>query len=499
MRHSASRKRHGRRKASAGNRRRLLLLPALLLSLVLGLPTTALAYWTTTGSGQRTAPTATLAPPASVTATSTTGSNSATITWSASPSGAPTGYRVERSANGGGSWTTACAQASYPTAGSCTDSALANGTYQYRVVALKGSWTAPLAATNPITITRDTVAPTVTVARASGQVTPTRTQPMSFTATFSETVTGLTAAGVQVSSGTGVQGTAVVGVTGSGTTWTITVGGLSSTTTALSGGTVTVSLLANAAQDVGGNGSLASTGSTNVVTLDTTGPVAPIAPVLTTASDSGVSSTDRITNAANLVFSSTASGTGTGTVPADAANVRLYHDSTASGAGTLVNATPATVSNGNFSITHTAPTEGVHYYSLVYADALGNLSAQGPRLMVTVDRTAPAAPTVTGATQRLTGLLSADVTASGAYSNGTNDAGSVRVYACTGAAANCTVGTALANGSTTTLTGGVYSATASVGGLLPGVLGQFTVIVTQTDIAGNVSAPSAPRQATTVP
>jgi len=489
MRHSASRKRRGRRKASAGNRRRLLLLPALLLSLVLGLPTTALAYWTTTGSGQRTATTATLAAPASVTATSTTGSNSATITWTASPSGAPTGYRVERSANSGGSWTTACAQASYPSAGSCTDSGLANGTYQYRVVALKGSWTAPLAAANSITIARDTVAPTVTVARASGQATPTRTQPMSFTATFSESVTGLTAAGVQVVPGTGVQGAAVVGVTGSGTTWTITVGGLSSTAAALNGGTVTVSLLANAAQDVGGNGSLASTGTTNFVVLDENRPNQPAAPALTTDSaPSGTAAgspllTDKVTN--TLAFN--------GTVPSDVQGgiVSLYRIVPATGVSTLAGSSPVATNATSYSVSDTqlgaaASFDGTYNYSVTLTDQAGNVSVLSPALQqVVVDRHAPSAPTGFSHSTVYGGLLGlvAYNRIIGSYSAAGADALQGVAYSCALGSTNCTSNPTAVSLSGGTLTVDFPRALLNLGN------GTMSVFVTLTDRAGNTSEP----------
>ncbi len=483
MRHSASRKRHGRRKASAGDRRRLLLLPALMLSLVLGLPTSALAYWTTTGSGQRTATTATLAAPASVTATSTAGSNSATITWTASPSGAPTGYRVERSANGGGSWTTACAQASYPTAGSCTESALANGTYQYRVVALKGSWTAPRSAASSITIARDTVAPTVTIDQAPAQADPARTQPINFSIVFSEPVTGFTSAGIQISLGAGVSGPASVTLSGSGSTYNAAIGGLGNPVGSIAGGTVRATVLANQAIDVGGNGNGASTSTDNVVSLDTIVPVAPAAPTLSPGSDSGRLSDDRITNVLTPTF--------TGTVPAGevGSTVTLSRWSAATGGSQTIVGTGIVSATGTYSITSsTTPTSTaadgvVYHYAVSVTDRAGNVGPEGPRTSMTLDTIAPAATVTAGSVN----LLAGSVSVSGARGATTNDlaalnGGTLTLTYCGVSTVPCPAANVIATG-TLTGTSATWSTTQTGVSLLG--LSSVYVNVAQTDVAGN--------------
>ena len=64
--------------------------------------------------------------------------------------------------------------------------------------------------------TIDKVAPTASIALASGQATPTNQSPINYTVTFSESVTGLSPSGVTIAGTAG--GTKTVVVTGSGTT-----------------------------------------------------------------------------------------------------------------------------------------------------------------------------------------------------------------------------------------------------------------------------------------
>ena len=111
------------------------------------------------------------------------------------------------------------------------------------------------------TVTYDTTPPTVTIEQAGTDPSNNPT----FTVTFSEAVTGFTAAGVALS-GTG--GTAAV--TGSGATYTVSVSGMAN------GETVTASVNAGAATDAAGNVSAASTSTDNQVTYDATPPTVTI-------------------------------------------------------------------------------------------------------------------------------------------------------------------------------------------------------------------------------
>ena len=103
----------------------------------------------------------------------------------------------------------------------------------------------------------DTSAPTVAVTPSG---TLTNISPITFTITFSESVTGLTASGITVTNGT--KGT----LSGSGTTYTLPV-------TPTAQGAVTCQVIAGAAHDAAGNNNTAS--NTATVTYDTIAPLAP--------------------------------------------------------------------------------------------------------------------------------------------------------------------------------------------------------------------------------
>jgi hypothetical protein len=107
-------------------------------------------------------------------------------------------------------------------------------------------------------------------------------------------------------------------------------------------------------------------------------PPAPIALALATASDSGISNSDGITNVTLPVI------TGTGT---DGDTVTLFDGSTNIGTGV--------VSGGIWSITATSPlTVGPNVITATQADTFGNISAPSTALNVTLD---PSLPNVTAA------------------------------------------------------------------------------------------------------
>ncbi|MCW2827312.1 MAG: hypothetical protein JWQ67_928, partial [Marmoricola sp.] len=125
----------------------------------------------------------------------------------------------------------------------------------------------------------DTTAPGVTVRQAAGQD-PTNADTVQFTATFTEPVTGFTAADMTVSA---AAAGASVEVTGSGVEYLISVTGLTQD------GAITVSVGADAAFDAAGHGNTASTDAT--VTRDTTAPVVEILSL--TAADGAVTASGR--------------------------------------------------------------------------------------------------------------------------------------------------------------------------------------------------------------
>src|SRR5205823_6080872 len=101
--------------------------------------------------------------------------------------------------------------------------------------------------------------PTVTINQAAGQADPTSTAPITFTAVFSESVSGFTGSDVVIGGTAG--GTKTVDVTGGPSTYTVAVSGLTT------GGTVIATIPAGGATDAAGNGNTASTSTDNTVTL----------------------------------------------------------------------------------------------------------------------------------------------------------------------------------------------------------------------------------------
>ena len=114
-------------------------------------------------------------------------------------------------------------------------------------------------------------APSVTINQAAGQADPTNVAPVLFTVTFSEPVTGFTAADVSLSTGT-LGGSALASVSGSGAVYTVSVAGMAGQ------GTLTLSIPAGAATN-GSFTSLASTSTDNSVTFDALAPAGVVQPL----------------------------------------------------------------------------------------------------------------------------------------------------------------------------------------------------------------------------
>jgi hypothetical protein len=115
--------------------------------------------------------------------------------------------------------------------------------------------------------TSDRTAPTVSIEQATAQPDPTHTGPIHFTVTFNEPVIGLAPANITLGGGAGAD-TAVVAEVApyDGTTYDVAISGMNG------GGSVTVSIPADAVQDAAGNHNIASTSSDNTVTYDPTPP-----------------------------------------------------------------------------------------------------------------------------------------------------------------------------------------------------------------------------------
>ena len=155
-----------------------------------------------------------------------------------------------------------------------------------------------------------------------------------------------------------------------GTTTSDALGAWTFTPTGLSQGVHTVAATESVTDTAGNPGTASLT-----FTFDTAAPAAPANLVL--SSDSGISDSDDITNVALSSF------TGTGET---GATVTLLDGTTVIGTGV--------VTNGTWAITATtALTEGLNAITAIQTDAAGNTSVASGALNVTLDTTAPAAPT----------------------------------------------------------------------------------------------------------
>ncbi len=217
------------------------------------------------------------------------------------------------------------------------------------------------------------------------------------------------------------------------------------------------------ATDAAGNVSGQSSGYN--VTIDTTAPNAPAVSGLTTASDTGSSHSDGITDNNQPTVQGTAEANSTVTVYVDGTAVGT---ATANGSGVWSYNLSSPLADGNHSIRATA------------TDAAGNVSGQSSGYNVTIDTTAPNAPT---------GLaLSAATDTGSSHSDGITDNNQPTI---TGSAeANSTVtvyvdGTAV--GTTTANGSGVWSYNLSS----PLADGNHSIRATATDAAGNVSGQSS--------
>ena len=257
--------------------------------------------------------------------------------------------------------------------------------------------------------------------------------------------------------GTTVLGTATADGSGN---WSIT-----SATLASGAHTVTAKQT-----DLAGNASGASAGL--AVTIDTTIPGAPGTPDLTTASDTGTSSTDNLTKLATPIFS------GTGEI---GATVTLYDTD-----GTTVLGTAIVNGSGTWSITTATLTDGSHTVTAKQSDVAGNTGAASAGLTVTIDTVAPtlsapdltaASDTGTSSTDNLTSDTTPTVTGTGAAAGAP-----VTLYDSDG---TTVLGTTTADGS------GNWTITSTV--LIDGM---HTLTAKQADTAGNVSSASTPLSVT---
>jgi hypothetical protein len=212
------------------------------------------------------------------------------------------------------------------------------------------------------------------------------------------------------------------------------------------------------ATDIAGNQSVAS-GALSV-TIDTTSPAAPSTPDLDPASDTGSSNTDNVTGDTTPTFTGTAES---------GAMVTVFDGATAVG--------PGTATGGTWTITTSTLTAAVHSITANATDVAGNQGSASAALSVTIDTTAPAAPSTPDLT-----------VASDSGSSNTDNITNVATPTFTGTA-EATSTVTIFDGTTAvgtgTATGGNYSITTSTL-----TAGTHSITAKATDPANNTSVAS---------
>ena len=227
-------------------------------------------------------------------------------------------------------------------------------------------------------------------------------------------------------------------------------------TSALADGVYSVTATAT---DAAGN--VGPSGPAFALTIDTAAPAAPGAPALLSADDSGVAG-DGITNANRPHLTGIAEA---------GATVRLFLAGSVVGTGSAA--------GGSYTIKLTSPlADGTYSVTASATDAAGNASPAGAAFALTIDTTAPAAPSTPS-------LLASDD--SGTAGDGITNVSMPHLKGT--AEANATVRLFLGGSlvGTATATGGTYSI--QLGSALAD--GTYSVTATATDVAGNVSPASA--------
>jgi hypothetical protein len=212
------------RDRSGSRRTRRIALAAAIPVGVLAIALSAVAFWTTSGSGASGFAVGTLESPSVEASSPVTGS--ARVDWTAvsAPDGVSDDdvrFTVDRSADGGSNWAPVCGTGSLPKPYdvlSCEDEPGAAADYTYRVTAHFRTWTSE--GEDTVHVEVDTIPPHV-VAVERADASPTGASSVRWTITFSEDVTGVDAGDFTLV-GTGALGAALAGVDGAGTSYTVT-------------------------------------------------------------------------------------------------------------------------------------------------------------------------------------------------------------------------------------------------------------------------------------
>lgn len=421
-------------------RRRLLTTAALTPVGVFAVSGVALAVWTVASTGAAgTAAVDSLGAPATV-STSNVSATSVTINVDAKPGSGPTptSYRVDRTAPS--SATGVCTITG--STGSCVDASAVRGqTNTYAIRSLLGaSWVSGTAATTSANVpSTDTTAPTTTA-------TPT---PTPNGAGWNSANVSVALAATDNSGGSGVK-QITYSASGAQTIAQTTVSGATTNVSITTEGTTTISYFAT------DNANNVESTKTVTIKLDKTAPSAPTALSLTAATDTGSSNTDGITSNTAPTFTGSAEANST---------ISLFNGATQVGTGT-------TSGTGTFTATISpALAQGTYTITAKATDAAGNTSVASGGKAITIDTTAPTAPS------------------NCSYGDSNNStADTISCNAESGASITITETTPTAHTYTGTAGGGSF--TINVDGLNGngGHPVAFSYSVTATDAAGNVSA-----------
>jgi large repetitive protein len=302
-------------------------------------------------------------------------------------------------------------------------------------------------ASAPLNLAIDTAAPSTPPSAALAAASDSGTPGDNLTNVTTPTLTGVAEANATVTvylGGVSV-GTVVASATG---TWSFT-------TAALPDGLVSVTVTAT---DAAGN--VSATSAPVSITVDTAVPSTPSQPVLAAASDTGALG-DNTTKIATPTL------TGTGE---PGATITVYDGTTLLGMATVA-------TDGTFGFTSPALADGVHTITTTATDPAGNVSPASSPITVTIDASAPAAPSAAVLSPGSdSGVVGDNLTAVKTPTlTGTGEPGAtITVYD----------GTTLL-GTTSVSALGTWSFTSPT--LADGV---HTITTTATDTAGNVSVPS---------
>ncbi len=159
----------------------------------------------------------------------------------------------------------------------------ANGSHTLTAVARDAAGNTRTSAAVTVTVSNDTIRPTVTINQAASQADPSSASPINFTVVFSEQVSGFTASDVSISGTAG--GTKTATVSGGPNAYNVAVSGMTSS------GTVIATIAAGVAQDAAGNTNTASTSTDNTVQFNLPDTTAPTVSITSPASGATVSGT----------------------------------------------------------------------------------------------------------------------------------------------------------------------------------------------------------------